>query len=81
MAVSGNPNHPVVKKLDQEWHKLCAILIRMMGVDTVEILPEDVAAIQGMNIVADARNGRFLLYLVNDEDAERLAKEAGGLPF
>lgn len=79
---TGNPNHPVTRALEGEWHKLCAIVMQKLGATTVTITSEDIAAVTATNIVADARgNDSIVLRLVGDEEAERLTRRHGGRPF
>ena len=68
-----------------QWHKLCALVLFKLGASEVEITAEDIhefseALGAGASIVADARNGRFVLRLVDGPEGERLAREEGGLP-
>lgn len=79
-----NPNHPVTRGLHDHWHKLCAILMVKLGVSSVRITEGELLEIcsrTGLNIVADERGGALTLRLVDDEEAAKLAKEAGGLPI
>lgn len=79
----GNPNHPVVRQVESEWHKLCALVMHKLGTPEVEITQADIAALAaaGVAIVADARGGRFVLRLLGEAEAERLARKEGGLAF
>lgn len=82
--MAGNPNHPVVRQLDTEWHKLVAILMHDQGLAEFEITPEMIEAFaserEGHAVVADARGNRLVLRLVTAEEGERLARQEGGLP-
>lgn len=81
-----NPDHPTTKGVHDHWHKLCAIVMQKLGVREIVITAEDVEFLAsspgGANIVADTRGGGevLTLRLVDDAEARRLAKEAGGLP-
>lgn len=80
-----NPNHPVVGEMRGQWHKIVAILMSRMGADEVIITSDDIDQALtrpgGINVVADTRGGHELtLRLVNDKEAQRLARGAGGLP-
>ncbi len=81
--MSGNPNHPVVRQLDTEWHKLVAVLVHHLGLTEFEITAEMISEFankrEGHAVVADARGGRFVLRLVSAEEGERLARQEGGL--
>lgn len=80
-----NPNHPVTQTLHDHWHKLAAILMFIGGESEVEITGDIVTRFQqdwgaDVAVVADARGGQLILRLVNGAEAQRLVKEAGGLP-
>jgi len=78
-----NPNHPVVNKAREEWHKFCAIVLHKTGKTEMEITSQDVDNFTNSglaNIVLDCRGGRLVLRLVSDEEGERLARKEGGLP-
>ncbi len=80
-----NPNHPVTVEVREQWHKLCAIALHKLGVSELEITSADICAFaealgEGAAIVADARNHRLILRLVNGAEAARLARKEGGLP-
>lgn len=77
-----NPNHPVTQQVHDHWHKVAAILMMRLGVDSYEVTEEDVLALgdNRRGVVADCRGGRFVVRLVTMEEGERMAREAGGLP-
>lgn len=78
-----NPNHPVVRETEQQWYKLCAILMHKLGLHEVKITEADVNALldSGMaNITIYPKGDTITLRLVDDREAARLAREAGGLP-
>lgn len=82
MAV-GNPNHPVVRSMETEWHKIVALLMMRLGVRDVEVTTQDLLAldawIAGGAVVADARRGEFWIRIMDDATASRLARREGGL--
>jgi hypothetical protein len=77
-----NPNHPVTRQVHDHWHKVAAILMMRLGVDSYEVTEEDVLQLgdNQRGVVADLRGGRFVVRLVTMEEGERMAREAGGLP-
>ncbi len=77
-----NPNHPVTAANREHWHKLCALLMVKQGLTTVEFTMADVARLHGSDaaIVVDEREGRLRLHMMPMQEAERLAREEGGLP-
>ena len=78
-----NPNHPVTQKIHGQWHKFCALLMLKMGVEEVEITVSDLENLAsrkgGTNIKAHVHENTITLQLVTDQEAERLAREVGGL--
>jgi len=83
----GNPNHPVVRRMESEWHKLCAIIMHkyreQLG-DRVVITPEDIQAFiddKVTNIVCNEKVDGIHLFLVDDAAAAKLVDVAGGKAF
>jgi hypothetical protein len=80
-----NPNHPVTQLLDDEFmHKLCAVLVMQAGGQaTIDVA--DLRALQGRfggeepTLVTHAHRESIELKLVSRTEAERLAREHGGL--
>lgn len=82
MAARGNPNHPVVQEVEDQWYKLCAIVMFKLGASEVEITSSDIQRFADSgraNIVVHPINEVLTLKLVSDREAERLARKAGGL--
>lgn len=77
-----NPNHPVTSGIHDHWHKIAAILMLKFNQTEVEITPEDLSKLgdNEMGIVADVRDGKFVLRIVTMAEGERLARNEGGLP-
>jgi hypothetical protein len=76
-----NPNHPVTQQVSDHWHKVCAILMAKMGVDHVVITPADIMLLQqDCAITFQELHDGLHLRLVDASQAERIAREAGGLP-
>jgi hypothetical protein len=81
-----NPNHPVMKEIENQWYKLCAILIHKSGETSIEITPADIQALSDMfggeapAIIADARGGAFKLTLMPISEGIKLGTMEGGLP-
>lgn len=74
-----NPNHPVTQEMHDNWHKIVALIMRKFGVSEVEIGLEDISG-EGMAVVADTRkNDVLIIRLITMKEAEKLAKEVGGL--
>lgn len=69
-----NPNHPVVVEMRDQWHKLCAFALFILGSPDLEITSADIEEFQ------HALGGNITLRLVNGQEAEKLAREEGGLP-
>lgn len=80
-----NPNHPVTSTLHDHWHKVAAVVMLKQGLTEMEITEEDLAQLEtalgsGGGVVADARNGRFVIRLMGRSEIEALARKEGGLP-
>lgn len=82
----GNPNHPVTRKLETEWHKFAAIVLwkyRDVLPNTVTITALDLEEFERsglQTIVAHAHKETIDLRLVTDAEAEALLREHGGRP-
>ena len=77
-----NPNHPVVKEMQEQWYKLCAIVIFKSGLTKVEITHEDIERFSASglaNIAVKPKGDTITLMLVSDKEGQRLAREEGGL--
>lgn len=81
-----NPNNEVTSSVREEWHKLCALAMFILGQRDVEITAESIEELKaafpgGPCVVADCRGGRFVLRLIDMTEGERLARQEGGLPI
>lgn len=79
-----NPNHPVTESMSGQWHKIVALLMRKFNQSHVEISEGEVLAFAEGDagaVTICERNGAIHLNLVSWEEAERLAREEGGLPI
>jgi hypothetical protein len=80
-----NPNHPVTMAAHDHWHKIVALLMAHFGVNEIEIPLSEVMALATddpakMKAVLLQDTGHSLmLRIVTMAEAEKLAKEAGGL--
>jgi len=76
-----NPNHPATQAMHDQWHKVCAILMAKLGEDHVVITMDDVRQLDPeTSIVFQELGDGIHLRMVGPEEAERLAREHGGLP-
>jgi hypothetical protein len=75
----GNPDHPVTKMMDTEWHKVAAMLMLHHGLDAFEITPALIQtferAMAGHVVVADCRAGKFVIRIMLERDALAFAVE------
>lgn len=77
-----NPNHPVTAAVHDHWHKFVALLMVKYDLGHVVITGADVARLDGEGsavCVKEQRDG-IHLWIVDAKEAERLAREEGGLP-
>ncbi len=80
-----NPDHPVTRGVHDQWHKIVVLLMRKFGRTTVEISKEEIESFidttDGFGAVALRMKERSIeINLVSREEAERLAREEGGMP-
>jgi hypothetical protein len=81
-----NPNHPVTQFMDTEWAKIVCLLMYREGV-TRTVIPDDVVTRfadnpKGHNVAIKFTDGVGIeLFLVDDKEADRLARKEGGLPI
>jgi hypothetical protein len=75
-----NPNHPTVQKVQDQWYKLCAILVARSPGKKTTIPLDEVLRIEGMAITIKDTAGGIELQVVTMAEGERLAKMEGGLP-
>jgi hypothetical protein len=80
----GNPNHPVSRAAENLWHKIAALLVFKTGATEAFISTADFERLAarpgGTNITIRFTDTGVHLQLVSDAEAERLAREQGGLP-
>ena len=79
----GNPNHPVVREMENQWYKLCALALFKLGKTELRITAADIEAFSSSglaNITVHPKDDVITLRLVSDEEAMRLSKQEGGLP-
>jgi hypothetical protein len=79
-----NPNHPTTTSVREQWHKLCALLMVKLGTDHVVITPNDIERLvragAGRAIVVQELADGLHLRMVDQAEADRLAREHGGRP-
>jgi hypothetical protein len=76
-----NPNHPVTAAVHDHWHKIVALLIAKFDLGHVVITQADLAKLdQGSAVVIKEQRDGLHVWMVNEGEAERLARQEGGLP-
>ena len=77
-----NPNHPATQAVREQWHKIAAIIMVKQGLTEMEITPDDINHLAALDqaILADCRGGRFVIRMMDEKDAMKLARAEGGLP-
>lgn len=73
-----NPHHPTTNAIRDHWHKLAAALLIKYG-GTVVLTEADLKRLEGANIVVRDDKEGIRMYIVDDAEAERLAKLHGGV--
>lgn len=77
-----NPNHPVTRMLDDQWHKLAALAVLKAGGHVVITMEDLLAFAPGdLNITVQELPDGIHLRIVDRAEAERLARKEGGLPI
>lgn len=76
-----NPNHETLQALNNHWQKIAALAVARAGGD-VSISNEflDQIADKGLFLVVNAKPEGLHLKMVTSQEAQKLAKKAGGLP-
>ncbi len=79
-----NPNHPTTQAMRGQWHKIAALLLHKwkgsMGEVKFSSADIDDLGVDDLAIVVGENSGVITVRLVTNEEAERLAREEGGLP-
>ncbi len=76
-----NPNHPVMRQMDEQYYKLLCAHMLKYGEREWNVTEADVRAIEGRAIVIDTRGGGLVVRIIDDKDAEGIARAEGGLVF
>ena len=77
-----NPNHPITAAMSDQWHKVVALMMYSRGEREVVIPLADIARFaddKDVAVVIHDTGHSLVLRLVDMVEAERLAREAGGL--
>lgn len=77
-----NPNHKATQAAHDQWHKITALLMHKIGVKQIVIMTKEInqAFSAQLNITVQFDdNVGIILSLVNDAEAEALARKEGGL--
>lgn len=80
-----NPDHPATIGARDQWHKIVALLMNKLGLREVIISDKEVECFAntagGSAVVIQFKDGvGIILRLLDIKEAERLAREEGGLP-
>jgi len=84
MRIELNPNHPVTAEMRENWHKIAALIMHKLKTQKVIITLKDIQELddflQGGAICAHPSGDVLEIFLVDGKEAQRLAREEGGLP-
>lgn len=77
-----NPNHPVMRAAESQWHAVLDCVLIKLGERHVHITPEDIAAVEPgtLAIALEELKDGLHVRLVPMAEAERMARREGGLP-
>lgn len=82
-----NPNHGVTQELHDQWHKVAMVLLNKLGKKQIKITMQDVQDLTKIFpgeqpvIMFNAKDDHILLEIISFSEAEKLAKQVGGLPY
>jgi len=81
-VIEFNPNHAVTGAAREQWHKIAALLLHKFDLGLVTFTAADIEAFarEQHNIVIKSAADGLHVWLVNDAEAQRLARDEGGLP-
>lgn len=81
LMVELNPNHPVTQEAHELWHKIAALLVMQEG-GSVTIPESVILQLEGKAITIKFVDGVGIeLNIVSMAEAEKLARQEGGLPY
>lgn len=77
-----NPNHPAARSLEDQWHKILAIVLVKYGeaMGPVVITAADVHLLEGLALAAFDDAEGLHVEMVSQAEAAALARKHGGLP-
>jgi hypothetical protein len=78
-----NPNHPVTSAMSEQWHKIVVLLMMKFNKPHIEITVDEIEKLASSNLGAVTireKDNKIILDLVSWKEAERLARQEGGLP-
>jgi len=79
-----NPNHPMTSGMREQWHKIVAVMLFKSAGKTasIKIYPGDLERLNqaSVSVAIKEENGYIRIWLVDEKEAKRLAKQEGGLP-
>jgi hypothetical protein len=75
-----NPNNPVARAANGQWHKIAALIMHKLGVNHVEIREEDAEALaaKGLNIGIADDKGYMEVFLLTSEQTKAMLKKHKG---
>lgn len=74
-----NPNHPVIKQIEDHYYKLLCAHMLKHGEREWSVTANEIRAIEGMAVAIDTRGGGLIVRIMTYEEGERMAREEGGL--
>jgi hypothetical protein len=71
----------MTRKMSDQWHKVCALLMMKMGKTHVVITAKDIQGMKAAGITIGEKPDGIHLNLISMKEAEELARMEGGLPI
>lgn len=75
-----NPNHEMTAAMREQWQKIAAVLVTKLGGGHIVLTAEDIMQYPSNSFMTiEEKEDGIHLRMVDQKEAERLAKEEGGL--
>lgn len=80
-----NPHHETTQKVHNYWHTILALFMHQQGIKKATITMADIAKFNqeygvGAGVTVQENQDGLHLTIVTNEEADKLARENGGLP-
>ena len=72
-----NPDHPVIKQIHDQWHSICFLIMKKLGVSEVRITSADVAKIEPEKeaITIQEKDNQLVITIRSMDEAKRMLEQ------